>query len=133
MTAPQRNTSKGKAAGHSWKPAAITAGAIVGIVLFLVLGVQLYRSLIRSANDRETKAITAAQELVRERLGSAATADFGPRDLTRVDPDGEMFRVTGWVTASDGASPKKSYRYTCQVYRNPEGSWIGELKELKEQ
>ena len=106
---------------------------VLGTVAMAGLGIKDYRGLHPSATETD-RAVQAAQQFVKDKIGMGYVTRFAPRDWTAVDQEGDHYVVRGWVVATPtrGAAAQ-SLDYVCVVFRNPDGEWWPDKIDLMPQ
>lgn len=67
-----------------------------------------------------------AQNLVRSVIRPDLRTTFSGPAETEIETQKDKFLVSGWVqvVADDGSASR--HNYSCNVYRNPAGQWVGD-------
>ena len=66
-------------------------------------------------------------EFVYRSYGEGVQASFGGEDETVVEPQpGQKFRISGWVDLVSTEGQHERQTFSCLVYRDHNGSWVGE-------
>ena len=98
----------------------LLCGLIVGILMLLksVSPVEAY--------DPRGEVIRMAHNLVRSVIRPDLRTTFSSPAETDVETLTDKFHVSGWVNvvAENGSSSR--HNYSCYVYRNPAGEWVGD-------
>ena len=94
--------------------------------LLLTAGLVVYRA--RPTQDSlRTQVISAGQNVVRQEIDEELRTAFASFDETSVEqlPD-DRYRVSGWVDLISEDGNQDRNNFTCVVYRNDNGDWVGE-------
>jgi len=106
----------------------------MAVVLFVVsFTVRVYRSSATNLSETE-RAILAAEQLVRERLGPGIVTRFPPRNWIKTEYTGDRYIVSSWVEADSKYTGRSiTYDYSCAVLPAADGSWYAERIDLQPQ
>lgn len=115
------------------KPAAITERkgvplwlvavlCVAGIVAAITLSDPDRSDRNQQPNKAESLAITAAQELVKQRLKAPSTAVFQPREEWVVSRDGDGWLVSAWVESKNAFGVPLRQTFAAKVVHDG-GNW----------
>lgn len=123
----RRTSSRRKRLG---RPAFI---AILACMLLMAGGIAVFLTHERHASTREDLT-SAAEALVQIQIPESVRAVFSPPEETAVEPQsGDKYLVQGWVDLIQSEGTIERQTFSCVVYRNTWGDWVGEKVALMEQ
>jgi hypothetical protein len=102
------------------------------LAALLVCGAAVgFFELLKSANgvqafDPRADVIKMAHNLVRSAIRPDFHTSFSGPAETEVEAQNDKFRVAGWVDVVADNGNSSRHHYSCFVYRNQAGDWVGD-------